>query len=685
MISAKTIDNQSLNQLTLNAIESAPVINPNSITTQSTITNEFKLPTDAIDGYVLTSDADGNGTWEESKGGGDNIYNANGTLSANRTVNMGSNNLTFSGTGTIAIPTGTASAPSLNFSNNTGIWQNGPGLFAISTAGVQRLELNGSRLFTNVPYHLANGSATSPSLSFNADTSRNTGLYYIANDVFGISSGGNNIAVFGPTTSTFANKVVCPTFQLTTTPTLGHVLTADASGNATWQAPSSGNNIYNADGALLADRTLTCDDFKFTIQNGTLTRIEVIPDTISLVSDAGIGLLATTDIGIAADGNLSLGCDGNLSITQNGNAGSEGQVLISDGTNCTWGDYNRAISQFNGYDLLTSVDPNPASRYGLISSNSLAASTSITGADTIGLNTALVIDLGDDATVSTNFVGVAGLALPAVVKMGVNSTIDRLSGAVFAISMDGTATGGTIDTMSICRSAVVPNNITTTTRCYGYSFEPTSLDLITNCWPFYSAVDRQSYMKGGLLVGEDSDLLTNESCGLEINSATKALVVSRMTETERNALNEIDGMVVYNTTSDSLQVHSNSAWYGMPKHGTVSGLVSFNTWSVVSQYADYVDYGNYVVVNYFIELTVVSGNNNTMTFDTSANWTGVSNPTNMIFMGSSGLGGSPNLYNPVYQSLSVASDDISSVINTQNGVSTGNNSHFISGILSFRY
>ena len=293
--------------------------------------------------------------------------------------------------------------------------------------------------------------------------------------------------------------------------------------------------------------------------------------------------------------------------------------------------------------------------------------------------------MGDNASVSTNFVGISGLALPAVIKMGSGSTIDRLSGGVFALSMDGTATGGTVNTLAVCRSAIIPNNITTVDRCYGYSFEATSLDLLTNVWPFYSAVDRQSYMLGGLLVGEDADLLSNESCGLEINSTSKALVVSRMTETERNALNEIDGMVVYNTTSETLQVHSASSWSSLPKTGTLSGLVSFSTWTVVSQYADYVDYGTFVTIHYYVEITATASNNNTMTFDTSATWTGVSNPTNVIFMGSSGIGGSPNLYNPVYQSLTVTSNDISSVINTQNSLTVGNNPHYICGILSFRH
>ena len=56
-------------------------------------------------------------------------------------------------------------------------------------------------------------------------------------------------------------------FQMTTTPTAGYVLTSDASGNGTWN-PASDTNIYNSDGTLSADRTVTMNNFGLTFSGG---------------------------------------------------------------------------------------------------------------------------------------------------------------------------------------------------------------------------------------------------------------------------------------------------------------------------------------------------------------------------------------------------------------------------------
>ena len=60
----------------------------------------LRLTTGAGVGKVLTSDAAGNATWQ-TPAAGSNIYTADGTLAAARTVTQGTNNLTFTGTGNL--------------------------------------------------------------------------------------------------------------------------------------------------------------------------------------------------------------------------------------------------------------------------------------------------------------------------------------------------------------------------------------------------------------------------------------------------------------------------------------------------------------------------------------------------------------------------------------------------------
>lgn len=71
----------------------------------------------------------------------------------------------------------------------------------------------------------------------------------------GTTTPGEKLEVNGKTKTT--------TFQMTTTPTAGYVLTSDASGNGTWN-PASDTNIYNSDGTLSADRTVTMNNFGLT-------------------------------------------------------------------------------------------------------------------------------------------------------------------------------------------------------------------------------------------------------------------------------------------------------------------------------------------------------------------------------------------------------------------------------------
>jgi len=50
------------------------------------------------------------------------------------------------------------------------------------------------------------------------------------------------------------------------------------------------------------------------------------------------------------------------------------------------------------------------------------------------------------------------------------------------------------------------------------------------------------------------------SAVLDLTSTSGALLVPRMTTTERNALTAVNGMIIYNTTTNQMQGYINSAW-----------------------------------------------------------------------------------------------------------------------------
>ena len=206
----------------------------------------------------------------------------------------------------------------------------------------------------------------------------------------------------------------------------------------------------------------------------------------------------------------------------------------------------------------------PTSIHSLVSSMTVPASTTIALADTIGMNTAGVIITGDNSVVTSAFLGLAALALPAVVQIGASATVDLIEGAVFAISLDGGAgAGGVIDTVALCRSIAVPNGITSINKLHGYDFVLPFGDPGTETWGFYTPVDCYNWFKGSLKIGgtaDSTDKVTNSSVAFEIESTTKAFLNARMTTTERDALTALNGMQIYNTTTDRLQVYAAGVW-----------------------------------------------------------------------------------------------------------------------------
>ena len=96
-----------------------------------TKTVNFQMTNGAANGSTLKSDANGNGTWVTQHD--TSLYSTDGTLTGNRTVNMGSNNVTFNSAGGNLILTGA----------NLGIGTSAPNApLVISSAGQNMRDIN---------------------------------------------------------------------------------------------------------------------------------------------------------------------------------------------------------------------------------------------------------------------------------------------------------------------------------------------------------------------------------------------------------------------------------------------------------------------------------------------------------------------------------------------------------------
>lgn len=206
---------------------------------------------------------------------------------------------------------------------------------------------------------------------------------------------------------------------------------------------------------------------------------------------------------------------------------------------------------------------NPASIHGLVSQPTIPASATITNGDTFGINTAALITVGANASFSSGALGLglAALGLPAVASIGASATVDVICGAVFALSLDGgSGAGSNIDDVHLCRAVSIPNGITTVGELRGYYFDLPFGDPGTTTWGVYmEPTTANNYMAKNLVIGT-ADLPTNSSVGFELVATDRAMLVSRMDSTAEGALTAVNGMIIYNTTTNKFRGYENGAW-----------------------------------------------------------------------------------------------------------------------------
>jgi hypothetical protein len=117
-------------------------------------------------------------------------------------------------------------------------------------------------------------------------------------------------------------KTKTTTFQLTTTPTAGHVLTSDASGNGTWQANGNGT-VTSVE--LSAGTGISLAGTNPITSSGTITVTNSAPDqTVVLNAGTGIGVTGTYPNFTISNTDPTTG----VTLTSSGGANS----LVNDGT-----------------------------------------------------------------------------------------------------------------------------------------------------------------------------------------------------------------------------------------------------------------------------------------------------------------------------------------------------------------
>lgn len=222
-----------------------------------------------------------------------------------------------------------------------------------------------------------------------------------------------------------------------------------------------------------------------------------------------------------------------------------------------------SIGQLQAFYTASPVDGggNPQGLHGLITQMIAPANTTTANCDAIGVNTAMLVTLQANSINTSSAIGLgfSALALPCVVETHTGSSLDYMSGAVFALNCVGTSTGGTIQNANVCRSVIIPNGITTIDNVRGFYYHEPFGQPGTLTWGLY-AEHGDNFVKSMKVGGTpgSTDRVTNSSVGLELESG--ALLVARMDSTAEAALTAIDGMIIYNTTTGKFRGRAGGVW-----------------------------------------------------------------------------------------------------------------------------
>jgi len=179
-----------------------------------TITTTLQITSGATNGYVLTSDASGNATWQVTTD--TNFANTDLTFTGNRNHDTNGNDLYIY--------------------NGLGLDGFGPNINSISI-GDPRISLGYGYYLNNVSLDIGvyNGNT---GFTFTTQGVERMRMNNSGNLGIGTTSPSEKLDVSGKTKTT--------NFQMTSGATNGYVLTSDANGNATWADPNSGYVEYRA-------------------------------------------------------------------------------------------------------------------------------------------------------------------------------------------------------------------------------------------------------------------------------------------------------------------------------------------------------------------------------------------------------------------------------------------------------
>jgi hypothetical protein len=257
----------------------------------------------------------------------------------------------------------------------------------------------------------------------------------------------------------------------------------------------------------------------------------LVGNAIEIHIEAGVSTVNQVKAAIEANPTLTAALTVTLDVAPSTPANADGPTNFSggespgsktagyfDGDVEITGDLNfggdLAIGKLNAFhgQNVANGGGNPTAIHQLISSLTVPDDDTTANADTMGVNTAMLVSIGEDAAPTLGAFGLfTALGLPAVVETKTGSTIPRIQGAVFAISLSPGSTGGTIEQVEGVRSVLIPNGITTVDRSIGALIESPFGTIGTENFGVYQTDAERNFFEGTVESEKGLQLKTNGS------------------------------------------------------------------------------------------------------------------------------------------------------------------------------
>ena len=566
----------------------------------------IKMPTGASNGYVLTSDGSGVGTWQEAADGGSNwtvndlvLYtNDNWGIARGNAENMlwGDGAYTMVNLG-VACTTGT-SGLDLYYATVSGGYRNRADNSYATVGGGMRNTASGSNSTVGGGWgNEANGDYSTvggggPNEANGYVNTVGGGIYNIANGYVSTIGGGesNTARNFCSTVGAGYGNEANGDYS-----TVGGGSYNTASGQSS-TVPGGTDNTAAGEYSFAAGRRAKANHHgTFVWADQTDANFASTGDNQFLIrASGGVGIGTTSpDYKLDVEGSVGIDIGSNFNdtpftidvpanqaglISRVAKGGSIINVVDSDGnvgigtTNPEYpldvsgtGRFNAGIfeNNINGFsEILDLRNPNSGDAAATVLTISADADVGATAIGKLGSGNNSWLGYGNPGE-SFIYTGSIGRALNIVVSDNTNGKINFYVGT----SAEGTP------------RMVINNNgnvgIGTTGPTYkldvlgsvgvdiGSNFNdtPFTIDVPANQAGLISRI-----AKGGSLINVvDSDghvgIGTFSPQGaLDVSSTTGAFIVPRMTTAQRNALTAVNGMIVYNTTANQFNFYENGAW-----------------------------------------------------------------------------------------------------------------------------